>query len=132
MSTSRRIQRGSTSRKATKAYIKERENLVLKNGLLYLKTHYSPGNEIVFHFVVLKTHQGMVLDGCHRDAAHQGQNRSLFLMQECFWWPGMTCYLNNHLKNCEHCRKFEDTPPIAELKPLPYSHPGEVFHIDFT
>ena len=40
--------------------------------------------------------------------------------------------LRNHIKKCGHCRKFEAAPPIAPLKPLTCSGPGELLHVDFT
>ena len=94
-------------KKATAAYIKAKEQLLIKNGLLYQKTWQGQANEIVFQFVVPQRHRGAALDGCHREAAHQGQRRSTTLMQECFWWPGMTRDLRNHIKKCSRCRKYE-------------------------
>ena len=44
----------------------------------------------------------------------------------------MACDLRNHIKKCGHCRKFEATPPMAPLKPLTCSGPGELLHVDFT
>ena len=44
----------------------------------------------------------------------------------------MACDLGNHIKKCGHCRKFEAAPPIAPLKPLTCSGPGELLHVDFT
>ena len=44
----------------------------------------------------------------------------------------MACNLRNHIKKCGRCRKFETTPPIAPLKPLTCSGPGELLHMDFT
>ena len=44
----------------------------------------------------------------------------------------MACNLRNHIKKCGRCRKFEAAPPIAPLKPLTYSGPGELLHVDFT
>ena len=44
----------------------------------------------------------------------------------------MACDLRNCIKKCGHCRKFEATPPIAPLKPLTSSRPGELLHVDFT
>ena len=38
----------------------------------------------------------------------------------------------NCVKNCACCRKFEGAPPIAKLKKLPCSSPGEILHIDYT
>ena len=64
--------------------------------------------------------------------AHQGQRRSIALMQECFWWPGMTRDLRNCIKKCGHCRKYEAAPSVAPMKPLTCSGPGELLHVDFT
>ena len=77
-------------KKATATYIKAKEQLLIKNGFLYQKTQQGQADEIVFQFVVPQRHRGTALDGCHQEAAHQGQRRSTTLMQECFWWPGMT------------------------------------------
>ena len=77
-------------KKATAAYVKAKEQLLIKNGLLYQKSRQGQADETVFQFVVPQRHRGAALDGCHREAAHQGQCCSATLMQECFWWPGMT------------------------------------------
>ena len=111
-------------KKATAAYVKAKEQLLIKNGLLYCKTQQGQADEIVFQFVVPQRHRGAALDGCHREAAHQGQRRSTALMQECFWWPGMTRDLRNRIKKCGHCRKYEAAPPVVPMKPLACSGPG--------
>ena len=119
-------------KKATAAYVKAKEQLLIKNGLLHWKSQQGQANETVFQFVVPQRHRGTALDGCHREAAHQGQCRSTALMQECFWWPGMTQDLRNCIKKCGHCRKYEAAPPVAPMKPLACSGPGELLHVDFT
>ena len=119
-------------KKAMAAYVKAKEQLLIKNGLLYWKTWQGQADEIMFQFVVPQRHRGAALDGCHREAAHQGQCRSIALMQERFWWPGMTRDLRNHIKKCSHCRKYEAAPPVAPMKPLTCSGPGELLHVDFT
>ena len=118
--------------KATAAYVKAKEQLLIKNSLLYQKTWQQQADEIVFQFVVLQRHRGAALDGCHREVAHQGQHRSTALMQECFWWSGMTQDLRNRIKKCGHCRKYEAAPPVVPMKPLACSGPGELLHVDFT
>ena len=52
-------------KKATAAYIKAKEQLLIKNGLLYRKTRQGPTGEIVFQFVVPQRHRSAALDGCH-------------------------------------------------------------------
>ena len=53
-------------------------------------------------------------------------------MQEHFWWPGMIQDLRNRIKKCGYCRKYEAAPPVAPMKPLACSRPGELLHVDFT
>ena len=50
---------------ATAAYVKMKEKLLIKNGLLYRKTWQGPAGEIVFQFVVPQRHRSTTLDGCH-------------------------------------------------------------------
>ena len=121
-----------TDRKAVSAYAKSKDQLIMKNGLLYRQSKQGLTQETVFQFVVPQIHRNAALDECHREAAHQGQSRSQSLMQEQFWWPGMARDLRNRIKKCGSCKKFEATPPIAPLKPLACSGPGELLHVDFT
>ena len=116
-------------KKATTTYVKVKEQLLIKNGLLYHKTQQGSADEIMFQLVVSQRHQSTALDGCHREVAHQGQCRSTTLMQEHFWWLGMTQDLRNCIKKCGHCRKYEAAPPIAPMKPLTCSGPGELLHV---
>ena len=85
-----------------------------------------------FQFVGPQRHRSVAMDGCHREAAHQGQRRSASLMQERFWWPGMARDLRNRIRKCGRCRKFEAAPPIVPMQPLTCSGPGELLHVDFT
>ena len=71
-----------TDKKATTAYIKAKEQLIMRNGLLYRPSKQGPTEETVFQFVVPQRHRSAALDDCHREAAHQGQRHSLSLMQE--------------------------------------------------
>ena len=119
-------------KKATVAYVKVKEQLLIKNGLLYHKTQQGLADEIVFQFVVPQRHQSAALDGCHREVAHQGQCCSTTLMQEHFWWPGLTRDLRNRIKKCGCCRKYEAAPPIVPMKPLTCSGSGELLHVNFT
>ena len=52
-------------KKATATYIKAKEQLLIKNGLLYWKAQQGQADEIVFQFVVPQSHRGATLDGCH-------------------------------------------------------------------
>ena len=119
-------------KKSVQDYVKMKDHLVLKDGLLYLKTYEGKAKEVLFRFVVPKAHRSKALDGCHREAAHQGQKRSLSLLSEHFWWPGMSHELVKCVKMCPRCRKFKAALPKVKLQPLPCSGPGEILHVDFT
>ena len=71
-----------TDRKAVSAYVKSKDQLVMKNGLLYRQSKQGQTQETMLQFVVPQIHRNAALDGCHREAAHQGQSRSLSLMQD--------------------------------------------------
>ena len=103
-----------TDQKVTTAYVKSKEQLIMKNGLLYRQSKQGPIEETVFQFVVPQMHRSAALDGCHLEAASMAHD------------------LRNCIKKCGHCRKFEAAPPIAPLKPLTWSGPGELLHMDFT
>ena len=71
-----------TDRKAVSAYAKSKDQLIMNNGLLYWQSKQGQTQETVLQFVVPQIHRNAALDGCHREAAHQGQSHSLSLMQE--------------------------------------------------
>ena len=52
-------------KKGTAAYVKVKEQLLIKNGLLYHKTQQGSADEIVFQFVVSQGHRSTALNGCH-------------------------------------------------------------------
>ena len=52
-------------KKATAVYVKVKEQLLIKNGLLYNKTWQRQADENVFQFAVPQRHRSATLDGCH-------------------------------------------------------------------
>ena len=71
-----------TDRKAVSAYVKSKDQLIMKNGLLYRQSKLGQTRETVLQFVIPQVHRNAALDGCHRETAHQGQSHPLSLMQE--------------------------------------------------
>ena len=70
-----------TDQKATTAYVKSKEQLIMKNGLLCRQSKQGPRRgDRVFQLIVPQIHRSAALDGCHRKAVHQGQRCSLSLM----------------------------------------------------
>ena len=66
------------------------QNFIFLQGILYLCSTSKGEDEDLLLFVVPKTHRMAALNGCHRDAGHQGQDCTLSLLQEHFGgqeWP---------------------------------------------
>ena len=83
-------------------------------------------------FVVPKAHHVATLNGCHRDAGHQGHDCTLSLLWEHFWWPGMIGQMQQSIKNCLHCLHHEGDLPKVPLHPIAATGPLDLLHIDFT
>ena len=69
---------------------------------------------------------------CHQGAGHQGRDRSLSLMKEQFWWPGMANALFLFIQNCGRCKQFEAKCQIPEMEPILCTQPMELVHIDYV
>ena len=89
-------------------------------------------NEDLLLFVVPKAHQVATLNGCHRDAGHQGHDHTLSLLQECFWWPGMTSQMWQSIRACVHCLQHEGSLSKVPLHPIMATAPLDLLHLDFT
>ena len=72
-----------------KALYRVRNNLTLRKGVIYVNITPKGETEGLLAFVVPPAHRRTALNGVHRDARHQGQQRTLALVEERFWWPKM-------------------------------------------
>ena len=72
-----------------KALFRARNNLITKKGMLYVNITPKGETEGLLAFMVPSAHRRAAPNGMHQDAGHQGQQRTLALAQECFWWPKM-------------------------------------------
>ena len=82
--------------------------------------------------MVPKMHQTTTLNGCHRDAGHQGCDHTLFLSHDHFWWPGMAKQMRQVIKACKHYLQYEGGTPKALLCPIAATAPLDLLHVEFT
>ena len=108
------------------------QNFTVLQGTLYLHSTPKGGNEDLLLFMVPKMHQTAALNGCHQDMGHQGCDHTLSLLQEHFWWPGMTKPMRQVIRACKCCLLFEGGTPKAPLCPIAATTPLDLLHVDFT
>ena len=115
-----------------KMFFHIRNSLILNKGLMYVNTTLKGETEGVLAFVVPTAQRCMALNGVHWDAGHQGQQQTLALAQEKFWWPMMAEDCRAIVRGCPRCQAFEGELPRAPLCPIRAYAPLELVHLDYT
>ena len=108
------------------------QNFTIHQKALYLCSTPKGKNEDLLLFVVPMVHRVTDLNECHWDAGHQGHDRTLSLLQEHFWWPGMTSQMWQSIRTCTCCLQHEGSLPKAPLHPIMATAPLDLLHVDFT
>ena len=81
--------------------------------------------------VVPKAFRSRALAGCHDNIGHQGRMRTLSLLRERFFWPGMQTEAIQHVLNCTRCLRRKTPPHVAPLQPIHLTQPLELVHMDY-
>ena len=113
-------------------YTQRQSDFFLRDNLLFLNITPANSTETMSVFVVPECKRWAAIDGCHRSAGHQGRDRTLSLMKERFWWPGMSWALVLAVSNCGHCKQFEAKPQIPSMQPIICTEPMELVHVDYV
>ena len=100
--------------------------------MVYLKTTPSRSQEEVLVFLVPTHKRRAALDGCHRFAGHQGRDRTVSLVKERFWWPGVIQDAMSSVKNCARCAQFEARIQKPNLHPIICTEPMDLVQIDYV
>ena len=123
---------GKVSEADCRAYGLREKDFKKRDHILFIKTTPPGSIGTILVFVVLVNWRQIALDMCHRGAGHQGQDQSLSLMKERFWWPGMANALSLVIQNCGHCKQFEAKCQIPEMEPILCTQPMELVHVDYV
>ena len=113
-----------------KIFQRESSSLCIHNGTLYRK-RLRDGREY-FQLVVPLDYRGRALSGCHDDVGHLGRDRTLDLLYERFYWPGMNKSVVDYINHCGRC--IRSKTPITQRAPLvsiKTSQPMELVCIDY-
>ena len=115
-----------------KMFFHIRNSLVLNKGLMYVSTTPKGETKGVLAFVVPVGQCRLALNSVHLDVSHQGQQRTLALTQERFWWPMMAEDCSAIVRGCTRCQAFEGEVPRAPLCPIRAYAPLELVHLKYT
>ena len=101
--------------------------------ILYRKTYTdnSSSKKIQWQLVVPKAYRSRALAGCHDYVGHQGRMRTLSLLRERFFWPGMQTEAMQHVLKCTRCLRRKTPSHVAPLQPIHVTQPLELVHMDY-
>ena len=116
-----------------KSLLRIKKNLKLTKDILYRKSYSdkSSSKKVLWQLVVPKAYRLRALAGCHDDVGHQGRMRTLSLLRERFFWPGMQEEAIQYLLKCPRCLRRKSTPQVAPMQPIYVTQPLELVHMDY-
>ena len=116
-----------------KSLLRIRKSLKLVKDILYRKTYTdnSSSKKVQWQLVVPKAFRSRALAGCHDDVGHQGRMRTLSLLRERFFWPGMQAEAMQHVMKCTRCLRRKTPSHVAPLQPIHVTQPLELVHMDY-
>lgn len=87
----------------------------------------------MYLYVVPASIKVMVLKGVHDEAGHQGQQRTVYLTRQRFFWHGLEREVKAYVKCCRRCvvSKTPDPEARAPLESIITTEPLELVCIDF-
>ena len=116
-----------------KSFLRNKRCLKLYKDVLYRKSYSdnSTTKKTMWQLVVPKLFGERALSGCHDDVGHQGILRTLSLLRERFYWPGMQEEATQYVMRCSRCLRRKTPPQVAPLQPILVTQPLELVHMDY-
>nr|XP_034316481.1 uncharacterized protein LOC117685965 [Crassostrea gigas] len=98
------------------------KKLELIEGILY-KTSSHDGQKIK-QIVLPKSLREVAVRGIHDNVGHPGEDKTLWLAKQRYYWPGMECEINQKVESCGRCICSKTlVRPTAELVPIVTTKP---------
>ena len=111
-------------------FLKEWDKLCLSDGILRRKTIIN--GQDVLQLVLPQKLRYDVFQALHDDLGHQGRDRTLSLVKQRCFWPGMDSFVREQVKNSGRCtRQKTNISKSAELVNITSTSPREIVCLDF-
>ena len=105
-------------------------NFILKRGIIYRKCHQD--DRTIEQLVIPQIYRKQVLTGLHTDVGHPGRDRTLRLLRERFFWPGLSADVEKFASGCDRCiRRKSNINTRAPLVSVTTTYPLELICMDF-
>ena len=116
-----------------KALLRIRKSLKLSKDILYRKSYTDDSScrKVLWQLVVPKAYRARALAGCHDDVGHQGRMKTISLLRERFFWPGMQEEATQYVVKCSRCLRRKIIPQVAPLQLIYVTQPLELVHMDY-
>ena len=112
-------------------YLKIRKSLCIVEMLLHRKVQLKNHLVEVNQFVLPTPYWRHIILACHNEMGHLGMDRTLLLLQDRVYWPGMSKDVREHIRTCDRCARFKDRPDREEIEQTEAQYPLEMVHVDF-
>ena len=86
---------------------------------------------MLWQLVVSKAYRARAWAGCHDNVGHHGRVRTISLLRERFFWPGMQEEATQYVVKCSRCLRRKTTLQVAPLQPIYVTQPLELVHMDY-
>ena len=113
--------------------LKQWDKLIFEDGILYRVCKDPVTKKTKHQYVVPRSLREDALRGCHDDAGHQGQERTLHLVKQRFYWSSVEQDVRDYVKCCERCvvSKTPEPQARAPLESITTTAPLQLVCIDF-
>lgn len=113
--------------------VKQWGRIVEQDGVLYRKV-FAPDGDDILQLVLPTSLKNKVLHQLHHEHGHQGVERTVSLVWQRCYWPGMHQEIKRWCQECGRCQTAKDTQPNTRtyMGHLLAARPNQILAVDFT
>lgn len=112
-----------------RSLIRCRDSLVVRDNVLFRRRQVD--DDTTFQLVVPYSSRRQVLQSCHDGMGHLGRDRTLAILRDRVFWPGMARDVASYIAECRRCLCRKAVDPRAPLVSIESSQPLELVCMDF-